>query len=444
MAYPTKPDRDYSYTAFEQSQGSGNFPGTELDNDLDNLQQSIDETIDFIELLTRSDGTLANAVVGKNALGPDVLLGVEAPRPWATDTDYAVDNTATTLNSLYLCLVAHTSGVFADDLAAGKWALLIEFTVPVSIVDDSITEPKYQAGSVSERALADGAATTDKIPEGAVTPAKLSAAAVAAMVPIGAEFEFSGAIPPAGYLFKFGQALSRTTYSALMGVIAPAVIGTVSNGSATISSVGTDLRNLGLEGSPIEGPGIAGGATVTAIGANTLTLSVAASATTASAQVRLFPHGRGDGSTTFNIPSDRDRVGVGRGNMGGTAAGLIIESGAGNVGLNSSRLGAAAGVDRVALSESEGPAHGHSAVSVVSDPGHEHSADTGAFQLLIGGSTGPDALGGDTQTTASATTANAVTGISVATTITPTGGGQAHANVQPSRIVNKIIFTGVV
>lgn len=444
MAYPTKPDRDYSYTAFEQSQGDASFPGTELDNDLDNLQQSIEETIDFVELFARSDGSLANGVVHKNALGEDVLLGVEAPRPWVTATEYAVNDSASTLNSLYICTIAHTSGVFADDLAAGRWEKLIEFTVPVSIADGSITEPKYETGSVSTRALADGAVATAKIPDGAVAPAKLSAAALAAQVPVGAEFAFSGAIPPAGYLFEFGQTVSRTTYAALLAVLAPAVIGTVSNGSATINSVDTDLRNLGLEGSPIEGPGIAGGTTVTAVTATTLTLSVAASATTASTQVRLFPHGRGDGSTTFHLPDDRDRVGVGRGNMGGTASARITTTGAGTSGLDTARLGASGGADRLALTPAQGPIHDHAIGTFVSDPGHAHAAVEGSFQQLVGGSTQPDYIGGSTLTTTAATTAANSTGITVTAAASESGGGEAHPNVQPSRVRNTIIFTGVV
>lgn len=50
---------------------------------------------------------------------------------WATTTAYLVgqvrvhnDSTATTHNHCYRCLVAHTSGTFSTDLAAGKWVLV--------------------------------------------------------------------------------------------------------------------------------------------------------------------------------------------------------------------------------------------------------------------------------------------------------------------------------
>ena len=68
MANPTKPDLDYSYTGFEQSQGDASFPGTPLDNDLANLKTSIDETIDALAEVRRSDGALANEIVTYDSL----------------------------------------------------------------------------------------------------------------------------------------------------------------------------------------------------------------------------------------------------------------------------------------------------------------------------------------------------------------------------------------
>lgn len=445
MTYPTKPARDYSYSAFEQAQGDGSFPGTQLDNDLSNLITAQDETIDFIEDAFRSDGTLANGTVHKNALSSDILLGLPAPRPWATATDYVVDDTATINNSLYICPADHTSGVFADDLADALWTLLIEFTVPASLADGSVTEPKHATGSTSTRALADNSVTAVKVPDGELPTAKLATTAQAAMVPIGGELDFSGAFPPPGYLFKAGQAISRTTYAALFAVLAPAVIGNVSNGSNTITGLVVDLRNLGLEGALIEGPGILGGSTISAVSANSLTLSIAAGGSATAAQVRLLPYGRGDGSSTFNLPDDKDRATIGRGNMGGSAAGRVTIAGAGHSGIDTSKLGAAGGADRHTLSEGQLAVHSHSASSSVSDPTHVHASGSGAgFQNVTAGGNFLDTVGGSAQTITTGTTANSATGIAVSTSINNAGSGEAHQNMPPSRVTNKIIFTGVV
>ena len=42
---------------------------------------------------------------------------------WVTATAYVVGNLVTTNALLYKCLIAHTSGTFSTDLAAGKWVL---------------------------------------------------------------------------------------------------------------------------------------------------------------------------------------------------------------------------------------------------------------------------------------------------------------------------------
>lgn len=42
---------------------------------------------------------------------------------WATGTTYSVRDLATESGVIYICLVPHTSGTFATDLAAGRWAV---------------------------------------------------------------------------------------------------------------------------------------------------------------------------------------------------------------------------------------------------------------------------------------------------------------------------------
>lgn len=47
---------------------------------------------------------------------------------WLTATEYARNDTAANAGILYLCVVGHTSGTFATDLAAGKWIALVNAT----------------------------------------------------------------------------------------------------------------------------------------------------------------------------------------------------------------------------------------------------------------------------------------------------------------------------
>lgn len=69
MADPTKPVIDYSYTGYQQEQqGVSNFPGTQLDNDLANLERGIGDTIDALADVRRSDGALPNGKVTPDSL----------------------------------------------------------------------------------------------------------------------------------------------------------------------------------------------------------------------------------------------------------------------------------------------------------------------------------------------------------------------------------------
>lgn len=78
------------------------------------------------------------------------------------------------------------------------------------------------------------------------------------------------------------------------------------------------------------------------------------------ASASAYPHGNGDGSTTFNLPDHRGRVAIGRDDMGGAAAGRITSGGSG---IPAATLGATGGVQNVGLVSGEMPAHVHTLVA---------------------------------------------------------------------------------
>ena len=156
--------------------------------------------------------------------------------------------------------------------------------------------------------------------------------------------DYAGATAPSGWLFPFGQDVSRTTYAALFGKIGTAF-------------------------------------------------------------------GAGNGSTTFNLPDLRGRVAAGKDDMGGTPASrLNVISG----------LGATGGDEEAGLSTSQLPTHGH-------------GIPTGMVANV--NSAGDIQIGGGTVV---------VTSVDLTTSNTDNAGdGDAHPNVQPTIILNKIIYTGV-
>jgi len=73
MANPTKYTKGYGYTGFQQSRGNDSFPGTHIDDDLRGVEESIDEIVDALGDVRRSDGALNNGIVTQESMSSDAL-----------------------------------------------------------------------------------------------------------------------------------------------------------------------------------------------------------------------------------------------------------------------------------------------------------------------------------------------------------------------------------
>lgn len=122
-------------------------------------------------------------------------------------------------------------------------------------------------------------------------------------------------------------------------------------------------------------------------------------------------YGVGDGSTTFNLPDCRGRVGVGKDNMGGGAASRMTTSGGG---IDGATLGAAGGAETHTLTVAQMPSHSHTQVAM--------------------GSPAAGASGAPMQS-------NSFSGTNAAGSTQTAGTGNAHPNAQPGIVFNKIIKT---
>lgn len=115
-------------------------------------------------------------------------------------------------------------------------------------------------------------------------------------------------------------------------------------------------------------------------------------------------YGVGDGSTTYNLPDLRGRVGAGKDDMGGAAASRIT-------------AGAAPGVDGTVLGDSGGVEEHQLTVAELA--AHTHQIGTNTLQGASGGAIrAPGVVTPDSSST---------------------GGDTAHTNLQPTLILNKII-----
>lgn len=136
MAQPTAYNRQASFSNIQATNPRAPLPGNTLDAELNAVKATIDEILTNIALIQRDDGALANASVGLDQLSEEIEVGWEAPEVWVTATAYVVGNTVFNGSGFYRCLVAHTAGTFATDLAASKWELIVDLS-DLTIVDAS-------------------------------------------------------------------------------------------------------------------------------------------------------------------------------------------------------------------------------------------------------------------------------------------------------------------
>lgn len=133
MAQPTQysPTTDFSQDEANNLAGRSTVRTAQLDAELAAIALTAQNLITNIGLLQRDDGKLKDSIVEMYALSAGVLALFyaegSAPRGlWLTATAYAVKDIIETGSPLtpYMCVTAHTSGVFATDYAAGRWVVL--------------------------------------------------------------------------------------------------------------------------------------------------------------------------------------------------------------------------------------------------------------------------------------------------------------------------------
>lgn len=122
MSNPPPYVPSFSFSGFQETNPTDPPPGPMLDNEFDNIANSVALTITALSSVRRSDGALVNGIVTPASLASDLTIGVQTPTAWVTAHAYTNGNLVVQANKFYVCLISHTSGVFATDLAALKWS----------------------------------------------------------------------------------------------------------------------------------------------------------------------------------------------------------------------------------------------------------------------------------------------------------------------------------
>jgi len=108
--------------------------GPALDTEFNNLNTTIDETLENLAMIQRDDGGLSNHIVTPDSLSSATLALLASrsgtatwvPRgAWTTLTAYTIGDLVSNNGNSYVAAISHTSGAsFSVDLAAGKWLSL--------------------------------------------------------------------------------------------------------------------------------------------------------------------------------------------------------------------------------------------------------------------------------------------------------------------------------
>lgn len=145
-----------------------------ITNAINTYLQTAKATVnDSTILVGKNDSTNIVTTAGLSNLTNDIKYAFQNGMSWtdrdawATATQYAVNAMVMNSNQQYKCLIAHTSGNFATDLASGKWT---------PVASDSMTELLKEA--IKKFIKACVVNTTDK---GNVPPASWTGAGIGAI-----------------------------------------------------------------------------------------------------------------------------------------------------------------------------------------------------------------------------------------------------------------------
>lgn len=205
-----------------------------------------------------------------------------------------------------LTVVRAQDGTTARSYSSGS---RVELRVTAKLLEDIRDSVTPGDNTITTAKLVDDAVTGAKIADGAVSSALLATAVQQALAPSGAVLPYAGTSEPSGWLFCYGQAISRTTYAALF-----AALGTTygsGNGSTTFNV--PDLRGRVIAGQDDMGgtsanrlTGLTGGVNGDNLGAT----GGAETHTLTEAQMPAHTHGI---ATTNTYSGGGSRVGPGAG-----------------------------------------------------------------------------------------------------------------------------------
>jgi hypothetical protein len=347
VSQPTPFNRAFSFTNFAAQNPTSSLPGNQVDLELNDVKSTLDGVLTNLAAIQRDDGALKNGSVTFDTLSPSLQTAGLAPAlPWITGAAYSANASVTHGSAFYRCLLAHTSGVFATDLAAGKWVLIVDFAT-IALVAASMIAVTPSGSLTTDVQGSLQALDTGKAPlshtQVASTISDSTAAGRALLTAADATAQNtllgttslgfqSGDVKAtttlrlqAGWYYCDGSNKNRVTDVNLFNAITIQQSGVTNSGSAVVTGL-SDTTNGGdtpmSPGMPISGTGIPAATVILSVDSGTQ-VTLSANATGSATTPLVFaPYGVGDGVATFGIPNGAYLF-VGRDNASGNASNVL-------------------------------------------------------------------------------------------------------------------------
>jgi hypothetical protein len=252
MSQPPTYSRAFNFGDYQATNPSTPVPGNKLDEEFSRIKAVIDAIRANLALVQRDDTAIANESIGYDQLKAELDgFGFNPPSEWATSTNYVVRDTVFHDSSFYRCLVSHTSGTFATDLAAEKWALIADFTAATSDAETAKTAAETaQAAAEAAQAAAETAETNAAASASAASTSATAAAGSASDASDSADAAAASAATAATLIS--GTVTEAVRHDVAQGLSsgaqdqARANISALKRDGSDVSSAATFRANIGL------------------------------------------------------------------------------------------------------------------------------------------------------------------------------------------------------
>ena len=121
-------NRVYNFTNYQASNPATPLPASQVDAELSAIKITLDATLQNLSLIQKSDGTLANNIVGTAQLSTVGSFGFNFRGPWATGVTYAQGDGAFYNYIFYVANLPHVAGVTTPNNDATNWRVGADFT----------------------------------------------------------------------------------------------------------------------------------------------------------------------------------------------------------------------------------------------------------------------------------------------------------------------------